>query len=338
MEENKNLDINTEENNEEQYMEEKKNPIVHILLIAIIVGFIAFIAVRLYIWNKGTVDDTDVNVINHEFDVECIDYILPATPQQKEAQVDDGITTVVCFGNAPFADDYGKETNLANLIQKELGEDSVVYNCSVKGSILACANDTITSAYYYDAFSLYWLTLGFCVDNMDTLYSTADTINASDEIYETLDNIDSIDFSKVDVIAIMYDAYEYYINMRICDDDNETNVRYFTGALAASIQQIQESYPNIRIMVMSPTFAYWEDENGNRDSADKYMNSYGTLATYVIKESDTCYENSVSFIDNYYGTVNELNASDYLEDKSHLNLEGRKLVAKRFVECMNKYN
>lgn len=338
MEDNKNLEVQNNDNYEEDVTVEKKNPIVHIILIALIVGFIVFVGVKLYIWNKGTVDDTDVNVINHEFDVECIDYILPASPEQKEAQVDDGITTIVCFGNAPFADDYGKKTNLANLIQEELGEDTVVYNCSMEGSILACANDAITSSYYYDAFSLYWMTLGFCVDNMDTLYSTADTIKASDQVYESLDTLDSIDFSKVDVIAIMYDAQEYYINMRICDDDNETNVRYFTGALAASIQQIQESYPNIRIMVMSPTFAYWKDDNGNLDSADKYMNSYGTLSTYVIKESDTCYENSVSFIDNYYGTVNELNADKYLEDERHLNMDGRKLVAKRFVECLNKYN
>ena len=62
------------------------------------------------------------------------------------------------------------------------------------------------------------------------------------------------------------------------------------------------------------------------------------LSTYVIKQSDSAAVQSVSFVDNLYGTIHEDNAKEYLTDNLHLNVKGRKAVAKRFVEALNYYN
>ena len=45
----------------------------------------------------------------------------------------------------------------------------------------------------------------------------------------------------------------------------------------------------------------------------------------------------VTFVDNLYGTINEDNAEDYLTDHLHLNQEGRKKVAERFVYALNYF-
>ena len=310
---------------------------LHILLIVLVATLLGILGYRVYKWNKGIEDDTDVSIINHDYDVECMDYILPADPHALEGREDDGVTTVVCLGNSPFSDDYGKEDNLANLIEKELGENAKVYNCSMDGSIMACAKESLGLEYAYDAFSLYWLSTVIALENDEAINGIADACAPSEQIKESLALLESIDFDKVDVIAIMYDATEFYWNMRIIDPDNDTNIRYITGALAASIQLIQEYLPHVRIMVMSPTFAYMVNEDGSYDDPDKFVNTYGSLATYAIKIGDTAYENSVSYIDNYYGSVNALNADQYLADNIHLNVEGRKLIAKRFVDCLRKY-
>ena len=46
-------------------------------------------------------------------------------------------------------------------------------------------------------------------------------------------------------------------------DENPTDPTQFTGNLEASIEVLQNYYPQIRIIVMSPTYAYAVDENGD---------------------------------------------------------------------------
>ncbi len=339
MEDNRELE-NNELNNDDLEKKFNKRVIVHIILIALVVAFFAYIGVRLYRWNKGKVDDTDVSVINHDFDVEVMDYILPMDPKLLEGREDDGVTKIVCLGNDPLEQNRWDDTGICKLIQSELrdaGENAEVYNCSVGGSLVASINETYANNVPIDAFSFYWVCAAIATSdysNMDDGYKNLGYEN--NEIKATIETLKGIDFDSVDVIAIMYDGNDFRCD-RPLDDGEAVNIQYYTGAMEAGLQAIQTAYPHIRIMVMSPTYEYGVDDNGKLIDADLKKNYYGSLSTYVQKESDTCYENSVSYIDNFYGTVNELNAKQYLEDNHNLTEEGRRMVAKRFVECLNKY-
>ncbi len=339
MEDNRELE-NNELNNDDLEKKFNKRVIVHIILIALVLAFFAYIGVRLYRWNKGKVDDTDVSVVNHEFDVEVMDYILPMDPKLLEGREDDGVTKIVFLGNNPLDRARWDDSSICRLVQKELtdsGENAEIYNCSVGESLVASINETYANNVPIDAFSFYWVSAAIATSdysNMDDAYSNLGYENTG--MVETIDNLKRIDFETVDVIAIMYDGNDFRCD-RPLDDGEEINIQYYTGAMEAGLQILQSAYPHIRIMVMSPTYEYGLDENGEYIDADLNKNYFGSLSTYVQKESDTCYENSVSYIDNYYGTVNELNAKEYLDDNQQLNEEGRKLVAKRFVECLNKY-
>ena len=109
--------------------------------------------------------------------------------------------------------------------------------------------------------------------------------------------------------------------------------------LEASIEVLQNYYPQIRIIVMSPTYAYAVDENGDYVSSDMYIyNGRDVLSTYVIKECYSANIHSVSFMDNLYGSITEDNADEYLVDNLHLNVKGRKLIAKRFEYFLNYYS
>ena len=153
------------------------------------------------------------------------------------------------------------------------------------------------------------------------------------------DTLMSIDFQTVDVIAICYDGTDYLEGHRMSDLDNDTNIETFTGNLEAGIELIQQTYPEIRIIVMSPPYAYAIGEDGSYKSSDLVCyNDEGPLSSYVISEGGICGVCSVSFVDNLYGTIHEDIASDYLTDNLHLNLKGRKLMAERFVYALNKYN
>lgn len=297
---------------------------------------IIFVIVRLIIWDKGVESDYDPNANVTEFDVESMDYILPLNPSLLEGREDDGVNTIVCLGNAPFADDRDSDKNLANLIAQKT--DSTVYNCSVADSYMTALLPAYSAEHPYDAFSFYWLTTVFTVDNGSLIDSALETIgDVPADLQESMDLLRSIDFETVDVIAIMYDGNDYLGGRQTVDSENTSNIRTFTGALAAGIQLIQQTYPHIRIIVMSPTYAYALDENGGYASSDLTDYGMGPLSTYAILESNICYDNSVTFVDNIYASINEDNADTYLTDYIHINEAGRELLADRFGYALNMY-
>ena len=108
--------------------ETKRKFNIHYLFFIVLAAIVIYAAVRLVVWNIGTKDTTEITQEDSEFDIESMDYILPLNPKYLEGREDDGITTVVCFGNAPFADDRNEKNNLAVLIEKELGEIAAHYN------------------------------------------------------------------------------------------------------------------------------------------------------------------------------------------------------------------
>ena len=270
---------------------------------------------------------------------DTFDSILPLLTDV-ENPADDGITTIVCFGNAPFADDRDSEDNLANIIAKQA--NATVYNCAISGSYLA------SKLVFYnveeapiDAYNFYWLThlaVGSPIEHFFTDTAKAlgpDTPKEADEVLEILT---TLDFNTVDVIAIMYDASDYLAGSAMYDDADHTNITCFTGNMEAGIELIKDVYPHIRIIVMSPTYAYALDDNGDYLSSDIVTYGWDVLPTYVIKQSDSASYQGVTFIDNLYGTINADNAPEYLTDHIHLNVEGRKKVAQRFVDALTYFD
>ena len=310
----------------------------HILFAAAVIAIICLVGYR--ILNYGVLknlDDYDGSTGDEVFDAP---FSLEAAGGTR-TEDPDGVTTIVFFGNAPFADDRDSADSLANLIGAST--KATIYNVSVSGSYLAADGATLSSSIApLDAFNFYWLTTAFCLRNNDYIYQDIfQTLgdNLPPDGMEAYNTLLSIDFSTVDVIAIMYDGADYLAGHNMYSDDNDTDIQQFTGNLEAGIELIKQTYPDIRIIVMSPTYAYAVDEDGNYVSSDQYR--YGNqdvLSTYVIKEYESCYRQYVTFIDNLYGTVTEDNASDYLTDNIHLNLEGRKKVAERFIYYLNYYN
>lgn len=308
----------------------------HIVFLVFVVICIGLVVYRVKTFGKFV----DLSKIEGVDDNDVLDSILPLIiPKDQEVNiVDDGVTTILAFGNAPFADDRESEDNLARLIEKESG--AVVYNCSVQGSYLAAKEETLlTEEEPMDAFNFYWLTVLMCLNDESVrnnynraFASFGDNIpEGAKEAYNTLT---SVDMSKVDVITLMYDGSDYLDNRDMYDDVNVTNIQTFTGNMEAGIELIQKTYPHIRIIVMSPAYVFAIDEEGEYVPSDLYRYDHDVFSTYVIKQFGSAYTRSVTFVDNLYGTITADNAQDYLIDNLHLNLEGRKLIAQRFVYAL----
>lgn len=308
----------------------------HIIILALIVIIVIVAIIRLAIWNKGTELEYDPNADTSQTDVDVLDNIIPLNPQYLEGHTDDGVTTVVCFGNAPFYDEKDSADGIVNQVAELTG--ATIYNCSAPGTYMSALNGAYAHSYPVDAYSFYWLTTAFCVNNTTLLEESLENMGDEKEIYaQTLATLDAIDFDTVDIIAIMYDASDYYDERPTFNSDNATSIDHFCGAMEAGIELIQDTYPHIRIIVMSPTYAYAVNENGEYEDSDIVDYGMGPLATYVMTQSNSAYNRFVSFVDCFYGGVHVDNADKYLEDNIHLNAAGRKLIAERLAYAIEKY-
>ena len=303
---------------------------IHLILLAVIVLIIIFCAVKLYIWNKGVPSDYDPNRQTTDFDTEAMDYIIPLAPDKLEGREDDGVTTILCLGDDPFSLDQGSG-GLAEQIAAKTG--ATVYNGSFTGTTMAVQFEDYNDGYILDAFAFVNVAKSLASGNFDLL-STAASYSFDQAFPQTVSTLESIDMNSLDMICIMYDGSDY-INRRPCEDPNHPdNPQTYTGALRSGIQAIQEAWPHIRIVVMSHTFCHNVNEEGTFENGDRVDLGNGTLSHYLQKELDTTSELGVSFIDNFYGSINEDNYLDYMTDYIHFNDAGRELLATRFAECI----
>ncbi len=303
---------------------------IHLILLAVIVLIVIFCAVKLYIWNKGVPSDYDPNRQTTDFDTEAMDYIIPLAPDKLEGREDDGVTTILCLGDDPFSLDQGPG-GLAEQIAAKTG--ATVYNGSFTGTTMAVQFEDYNDGYILDAFAFVNVAKSLASGNFD-LMRTAASYSFDQAFPQTVSTLESIDMNTLDMICIMYDGSDY-INKRPCEDPNHpNNPQTYTGALRSGIQAIQEAWPHIRIVVMSHTFCHNVNAEGNFENGDRVDLGHGTLSHYLQKELDTTSELGVSFIDNFYGSINEDNYLNYMTDYIHFNDAGRELLATRFAECI----
>lgn len=316
---------------------------IHFVLLAVFIVFVCGIVYKFM--NFGKYIDLDEIFRDGQGTYEdTFDEILPLMDRdgkRLDTNYEDGLN-IVAFGNAPFADDADSEDSLAAMIEEMTG--ATVYNCSISGSYMASQSAVIDpSVSPMDVYTFYWLAALACKsDTRRSFESAKETLGDAvpPEADKVIDTITSLDFDTVDVVTIFYDATDYLLGHEMYNDLNDTDIEQFTGNLEAGIQIFQDIYPHIRIIVMSPPYAFSDkmDENGNYISSDITRYGQDVLSTYVIKEYGSCATRNVTFIDHLYGTVTEDNAQEYLIDNLHLNVAGRREIAKRFAYALFYYD
>lgn len=307
-------------------------PNLHVILIFIILLLAIISIYRLIRWNQGTrLDDDDTTVDPSQFDVEAMDMIIPMDASRLEGREDDGVTTILCLGNNPFSDDRSENGLAARIGEKT---NAVVYDCAFPDSSAACKFPVYNPEYTKDHFNLYYVVESFRNNEFTAINSIAG--DEPDPRYqEAVDVMKTVDMDKVDIIIIMYDSTDYNNGTPSDNPDNPYDVTAFTGGLRTSLDNIQATWPYIRIFVMSPTYAQYMDEDGNLYNGTKKDLGNGTLNHYLVKQVDAAMDCGVSIIDNYFGTINEDNYEEYMSDHMHYNDAGRELLADRIADIIN---
>ena len=309
----------------------KKDMATHAIIIGIIVLILIVSVFKLVKWNQGT-ENAGAVVTDEDFDTEPEDYITFMSDELLASKKDDGITDIVFLGD-DLLSDYTGADGIPAMTQK-LVADSKVYNIGFDGMHMSASSSIWSEDNSADSFSLYWVAKSIALGDYNLLNNYADSVNP--DFKATVEALQSIDFSTVDVLAISYGVHDYLDGRLITDVADPNNISAYTGSLKSSIEAIQEAYPHIRIVVMAPTFCLIE-QDGKTLNCDVTNTGYGMLGDYMVAGKSIAVELNVTYLDNYYGVkINAENFKNYLEDNTHPNEVGRKMIADRLAEVLNK--
>ena len=317
------------ENRKEEELSNKKSFNGHLIFFAIVGFLFLFAIVRLAIWNRGVDSGYDPNEDTSEFDTEPLDYIQPLNSTQLQNKPDDGVTTIFCFGNSPFADN-GTDNALAREIGKRY--DATVINASFPDSYQSVKLTNFSAEECpQDGISLYYVTNALVTGDF-TMVDTA-AAHLSDEVKQQAEYLKTVDLSTADMIVIMYDIMDYIDHRAVMDPNNAENLLTVTGSLQASVKLIQEKYPYIRIVVLS-TPACGKTIDGYYVDGDVHDLGNGTLSDYLGHSSIAATSCGISFIDTYFGVINVDNRDQYLVDDYHLSEAGCNAIADRISKLI----
>lgn len=328
--------------NKEPTQETKTNKFNYSKIIPIILGIVILViavigVVKLIQWNRGVefIIDENINV-----DTEPEDFVFFMDPSRLEGNNYDGEFDILILGNDTVAYDKGG-TNIAELVEEQTGAN--VYNCAFDNSFMCAISSTrdeILTVFPADAFCFFWLSDSIQSNNWqlqeDAIQLLSDDYD-KEHYREVLDELQSIDFNKIDLLLIYYDGHDYLAGNPISSHISIYEITTMEGGFTGSYERYPINYPHMQHMLIAPTFCYVINEDGSKEGCDIADLGWGNLPTCQTTLQVQAQNYGVSYLDNFYGVnINEETADQYLmSDGITPNEEGREMIANRISECIN---
>ena len=233
---------------------------------------------------------------------------------------------IVFLGDSNF-DNVRDETGIASIVASKTGKN--VLNGAFGGSMMGNLYGRKTE--YQSALSMHNLAVSICNRNFGVQKSAIDALSRTDysgNFHTTLDSLSDVDFSAVDILVVEHGVNDYLAGTPIKNGVDLYDTTTFCGALRTVIEMLRASYPDLRIVLVTPAFCAPIQKDGMAHLCTENTYGGGYLEAYVTAELEVAKDMDVDIIDLYHGLdINADNFSDYLYDGLHYNDEGRKMVA-----------
>ena len=246
--------------------------------------------------------------------------------------------TIVNFGDSIFGN-FRDESSVSNNIATITNAN--VINVGFGGCRMSDRQDSYTT---WNPFSM--CNLATAIANKD--FSSQDTAvnnegwNDKPDYYkEALTTLKNIDFSKVDYITISYGTNDYTAGTLLDNEENLLDQTTWAGALRYSIQTLLTAYPNLRILIGTPIWRCWlnneKTEIENTSDERTFPNGNYTLPQMVEKAIEIGKEYHIPVLNAYDNlSINKFNWSSIFSstDTTHPNEYGRACLGKEYAYAL----
>lgn len=192
----------------------------------------------------------------------------------------------------------------------------------------------------YNAFCFHNLVDSIVSGNFSLQQAEIDKTNPfSPKFKANFEKLKTIDFTKVNLITLLYGTNDY---MGTVSGGNvplgslgDSNTDSFYGAYNYSINKLLTKYPNIRVILVTPTWRM-NHETINGGDTDYVPNNGVYLREYIKAIKDTALKYHVPCVDLFDKSgINVYNKSVYLADTVHPTTEGYKLIGNIIGNFLN---
>ncbi len=237
---------------------------------------------------------------------------------------------IVCLGDSLIGNER-EDTVVTDVMSEVLGEK--IFNGAFGGTCMSLSNVNNRSDFYEDSLSM--CNLADAIAGQDFTRQCIDVTNNQFKV-PYFDNVvkelAQVDFSKVEVLYIEHGTNDYNAGRPIDNKDDIYDRTTYGGALRYSIKTIRDKYPDLRIILVTPPYCYFENLGLDCYTLDR---GYGNLEDYVNLELEIAAEYGIEIIDVFHNFgINAENAADYLFDGLHLNAEGRRKYGQMLAEYL----
>lgn len=219
---------------------------------------------------------------------------------------------MVVFGDSIWNDARGVD-GISEHIQEETG--LTIYNCAVGGSTAALVGEENSMEN--------WSSSSF----NGMIYVARYLVPAEQVIptREAYDIIKQVDLGKMDYAIVAYGLNDFFSDVPIYPE-KYYDITSYVGALRNGISKLKENYPQLKIIVVSPTYTKMFEGEKTFE-----------IGSYVEAARGVAAEMEVEFLDMFHVLGNNAESRmKHLEDGVHMSAEGREVYADAVVWYLKK--
>lgn len=312
-----------------------KPPIVILSIAGAILLVVGLVFLLLKLWEGSGEFHIDTSI---DTETETDDRVT-LLPTEVKRTNDDGVSTVVIFGNDTFGDTT-QGPSVVKLLQENT--TATIYDITLPGSTMTAKKKQApsVSGYQKDYYCLYWIWESFMNGDLSPQIEAIDNTDGIDKAMykEKLETLKDLDFNTVDYIIVAYDGHDYLNGHKAIIEGDEYSTTCMNGVIYGMYEKAFARYPEMQMAFVAPCFCYARDINGERVNGDLHQIDGETLTDGIqlIKNATQVY--GISYVDDYFGVdINAETAEKYLtKDDVVPNQEGKKLIAAHMLNKVFK--
>lgn len=233
---------------------------------------------------------------------------------------------IVFLGDSNIGN-YQYENGIVAKLENRLGQP--VLNGGFGGSTMSCVYRNKTE--YSVVLSMYQLATSISNKNFGVQKAAIDVLNRTNNLgyfESTVEKLSKVDFDNVKILIIEHGVNDYLSGVTIENGRNPDDVNTYKGAMKGIITMLQREYPDMRIILVTPSYCAPFAEGEGYRSCEMYDYGGGYLEAYVNAEIEVAKEMDVEVIDLYHDLgIDENNFIEYYMDGLHYTEETRDIVA-----------
>lgn len=240
---------------------------------------------------------------------------------------------IVCLGDSILGM-VRDHTSITSLLEQELG--NAVFNGAMGGTSMSRMQEDRSLSFQKDGLSMAALSLAIGYQDFGVQKTIRIQEAGTEYFTDMLREMEQIDFSQVQILIIEHGINDYNAGVPIYREEDPYDPYSFTGALRLAITTLQKQYPDLKIYLLTPTYCWFL---ALEETCEEWNSGYGVLKDYVDAEKQVAGELGVEVIDVYLNGYSHENWEDwklYTIDGLHPNEEGRKLIAQRVAQAIQK--